>query len=202
MAHSLPSLPYETDGLKPYISRSTLETHHGKHHAGYVRELNGVLEGTDFEDWLLEKLICANQELPEAIRRGVFNCAAEHYNHSFYWNSLRACPERGTANEPDGALAEAINEAWGSYEAFREAFTKEAVGLFGSGWVWLVKDEDYHLSIISTHGAETPITDGLTPILTCDVWEHAYYIDYRNDRGSYLRGFWELANWDFASANF
>ena len=192
MAHTHPELPYSNDALAPHISAETLDYHHGKHHAGYVKKLNAALETKpDLAALSLEDLV------KRGASSGVFNNAAQHFNHSFYWNSLS--PSGGGA--PTGALADAINSTWGSFDAFKEAFTSEAGTHFGSGWAWLVKDASGNLSVTSTHDAGCPLTDGLTPILTCDVWEHAYYIDYRNARPSYLAAWWELVNWDFANAN-
>ena len=193
MPHSLPELPFSSDSLAPHISAETLSFHHGKHHAGYVKKLNAALDGNAELGAL---------SLDDLVRRGtstgVFNNAAQHFNHSFYWNSLS--PNGG--GQPTGALGDAINATWGSFDAFRTAFTQAAATHFGSGWGWLVKDSSGALSVTSTHDAGCPLTDGLTPLITVDVWEHAYYVDYRNARGDYLAGWWELANWDFASANF
>lgn len=189
MAHQLPDLPYASDALEPHISAETLSFHHGKHHAGYVAKLNKAIAGTPDAELSLEAL----------IQKGgpTFNNAAQHFNHSFYWKSL--APDGGGA--PTGPIAARIAETWGSFAAFQEAFTDAAATHFGSGWAWLVQDERGALKVISTHDADTPIAHGLTPILTVDVWEHAYYIDYRNARGDYLAGFWKLVNWDFANAN-
>ena len=191
MAFELPALPYEKNALEPHISAETLEFHHGKHHATYVTKLNGLVEGTDM----------ANQSLEEIVKTssgGVFNNAAQIWNHTFYWNSLS--PNGG--GEPTGALADAINAKWGSFDDFKAAFNDKAVNNFGSSWTWLVKTAD-GLDIVNTSNAATPLTDeGVTPLMTVDLWEHAYYIDYRNVRPKYLEGFWALINWEFASANF
>jgi len=197
MAHNLPDLPYAIDALAPHISAETLEFHHGKHHATYVNNLNNLIEGTPLADWSLEDLVKRAGEAPEEKRKALFNNAAQHFNHSFYWKSLRPAGGKG----PDGVLAEAIDSGWGGLDGFQEAFAKEAVGHFGSGWAWLVKKADGSLAITSTHDAGCPITAGDVPLLTCDVWEHAYYIDYRNARPKYLENFWAVANWDFASSN-
>lgn len=192
MAFELPPLPYEKNALEPHISAETLDFHYGKHHNTYVVKLNGLVEGTDM----------ANMSLEEVVKNsdgGVFNNAAQIWNHTFYWNSLS--PNGG--GEPTGALADAINAKWGSFADFQAALNDKAVNNFGSSWTWLVKNADGSLDIVNTSNAGTPITeDGVTPLLTVDLWEHAYYIDYRNLRPKYLEGFWALANWEFASANF
>lgn len=192
MAIELPQLPYEMNALEPHISAETLEFHYGKHHNTYVVKLNGLIEGTDFEGKSLEEIV-------KTSSAGVFNNAAQIWNHTFYWNSLS--PNAGGA--PTGALADAINANFGSFDEFKAKFTDSAVNNFGSSWTWLVKNADGSLAIVNTSNAATPLTDeGVTPLLTVDLWEHAYYIDYRNLRPSYMEAFWVLANWDFASANF
>ncbi|MFT5923031.1 MAG: Fe-Mn family superoxide dismutase [Paraglaciecola sp.] len=192
MAFELPALPYEKNALEPHISAETMEYHYGKHHATYVTKLNGLVEGTDMASKSLEDIV-KNSE------GGVFNNAAQIWNHTFYWNSLS--PNGG--GEPIGALAEAINAKWGSFADFKAALNDKAVNNFGSSWTWLVKTADGSLDLVNTSNAGTPLTDHtLTPLLTVDLWEHAYYIDYRNVRPKYLEGFWALANWDFAAANF
>jgi Fe-Mn family superoxide dismutase len=191
MEHTLPPLPYATDALQPHVSKETLEFHHGKHHQAYVTNLNNLIKGTEFE----------NLSLVDIVRKssgGVFNNAAQVWNHTFYWNSMK--PNGG--GEPTGALADAIAKKWGSFAAFKEAFTKSAIGNFGSSWTWLVKKADGSLDIVNTSNAATPITGTDVPLLTCDLWEHAYYIDYRNRRPDYLGGWWNLVNWDFAAKNF
>ncbi len=192
MQHVLPPLPYPMDALEPHISRETLEYHYGKHHQAYVTNLNNLIKGTAFENMTLEQII------KEAPAGGIFNNAAQVWNHTFYWNSLS--PQGG--GEPSGKLAEAIQKKWGSVEAFREAFSKAAVGNFGSGWTWLVKKPDGSLDVVNTSNAQTPLTGTDTPLLTCDVWEHAYYIDYRNRRPDYVGAFWKIVNWAFAAKNF
>ena len=192
MAFELPALPYDKSALEPHISAETLEFHHGKHHNTYVDKLNGLVPGTEFEGKTLEEIIKAAPAGP------VFNNAAQVWNHTFYWNSLS--PNGG--GEPTGALADAINAKWGSFEAFKTEFNDKAVNNFGSSWTWLVKNADGSLEIVNTSNAGTPMTAGQTALLTVDLWEHAYYIDYRNVRPNYLAGFWALANWDFAAANF
>jgi superoxide dismutase, Fe-Mn family len=191
MAFELPELPYAKDALEPHISAETLEFHHGKHHATYVTKLNGLIPGTEFEGKSLEDII-------KSSSGGVFNNAAQIWNHTFYWSSLS--PNGGGA--PTGALADAINAKWGSFEAFQTEFNEKAVNNFGSSWTWLVKNSDGSLEIVNTSNAATPITDDKTPIITVDLWEHAYYIDFRNLRPKYLEAFWALVNWDFAAENF
>ncbi|HEY0294916.1 MAG TPA: superoxide dismutase [Fe] [Bordetella sp.] len=190
MAHTLPPLPYALDALAPYISKETLEFHYGKHHQTYVTNLNNLIPGTEFENLPLEEIV-------KKSSGGVFNNAAQVWNHTFYWNGLK--PQGGGA--PAGKLADAINAKWGSFDAFKDAFTKSAVGNFGSGWTWLVKKADGSLDIVNTSNAATPLTTADVPLLTCDVWEHAYYIDTRNARPKYLENFWALVNWDFAAKN-
>jgi Fe-Mn family superoxide dismutase len=191
MAFELPALPYAKDALAPHISAETLEFHYGKHHQTYVTNLNNLVPGTEFEGLSLEEIVLKSSG-------GLFNNAAQVWNHTFYWNSLS--PNGG--GEPTGALAEAINATFGSLAAFKEAFTKCAVTTFGSGWAWLVKNADGSLALVSTSNAACPLTAGQTPLLTCDVWEHAYYIDYRNARPAYLNAFWALVNWEFAASNY
>jgi len=192
MEHTLPALPYAADALAPYMSKETMEYHYGKHHQTYVTNLNNLIKGTEF----------AQQSLEEIVRKssgGIFNNAAQVWNHTFFWNSLRP----GGGGEPDGALAKAINAKWGSFAAFREAFSKSAVGNFGSGWSWLVKKTDGTVDIVNTSNAGTPLTTADKALLTLDVWEHAYYIDYRNARAKFVETFLNsLVNWQFASRNF
>ncbi|BBP00071.1 superoxide dismutase [Sulfuriferula nivalis] len=191
MIHELPALPYAKDALQPHISAETIEYHYGKHHQAYVTNLNNLIKGTEFEALNLEDIILQSAG-------GVFNNAAQVWNHTFYWNCLS--PNGGGA--PTGALADAINAKWGSFDAFKEAFSKAAVGTFGSGWAWLVKNTAGELEIVSTSNAATPMTNGQTALMTCDVWEHAYYVDYRNARPKYVEIFWNLVNWNFVAANF
>lgn len=191
MAFELPALPYEKNALEPHISAETLEFHHGKHHATYVTKLNGLIEGTEFAGKSLEDIVKSSDG-------GVFNNAAQIWNHTFYWNSLS--PNGG--GEPTGAVADAINAKWGSFADFKAAFNDKAVNNFGSSWTWLVKTADGSLDIVNTSNAGTPITEaGVVPLITVDLWEHAYYIDYRNVRPNYLEGFWSLVNWEFAAEN-
>lgn len=192
MAFELPALPYEKNALEPHISAETLDFHYGKHHATYVTKLNGLVEGTDMADKSLEEIV-------KNSTGGVFNNAAQIWNHTFYWNSLS--PNGG--GEPSGALADAINAKFGSFDEFKAAFNDKAVNNFGSSWTWLVKTADGGLDIVNTSNAATPLTeDGVTPLMTVDLWEHAYYIDYRNLRPKYMEAFWALVNWDFAAENF
>jgi Fe-Mn family superoxide dismutase len=191
MAFELSALPYAKNALTPHISEETLEYHYGKHHQTYLTNLNNLVPGTEFEGLSLEEIIVKSSG-------PIFNNAAQVWNHSFYWNSLT--PNGG--GEPTGELATAINATFGSFAKFKEEFTKTAVTTFGSGWAWLVKNADGSLALVSTSNAGSPLTTGQTPLLTCDVWEHAYYIDYRNARPAYLEAFWALVNWDFAEANF
>lgn len=193
MAHELPQLPYAMDALEPTISKETLEFHYGKHHQTYVTNLNNLVPGTEFENMSLEDIV---QKAPAG---GVFNNAAQVWNHTFYWNCLS--PNGG--GEPTGALGDAINKAFGSYDEFKAKFSTSAATNFGSGWTWLVKNADGSVEIVNTSNAGSALTnEGQTPLMTCDVWEHAYYIDYRNARPKYLEAFWGIVNWDFAAANY
>lgn len=188
MSHELPPLPYEMDALAPHISRETLEYHYGKHHQTYVTNLNKLVPGTEHEGKTLEELITSTSG-------GIFNNAAQVWNHTFYWNCLS--PNGG--GEPTSELASAINQAFGSFADFKEQFSQTAITTFGSGWAWLVKNSSGALELVSTGNAGNPLTNDLTPLMTCDVWEHAYYIDYRNARPQYVEAFWNLVNWDFVS---
>ncbi len=190
MSFELPALPYAKNALEPHISAETMEYHYGKHHNTYVVNLNNLIKGSEFEGKSLEEII-------KTSSGGIFNNAAQVWNHTFYWHCLS--PNGG--GEPTGALADAINAAFGSFAAFQEALTKSAVANFGSGWTWLVKKADGSLAIVNTSNAATPLTGEDKPLLTVDVWEHAYYIDYRNARPKYLENFWALVNWEFVSQN-
>ncbi|KTD58186.1 superoxide dismutase, iron [Legionella sainthelensi] len=190
MTFTLPELPYAKNALEPHISSETLEYHYGKHHQAYVTNLNKLIPGTEFESMKLEEII-------KESKGGIFNNAAQVWNHTFYWHCLS--PNGG--GEPQGKVAEAINKYFGSFDSFKEKFTQTAITTFGSGWAWLVQDKAGELKIISTSNAGTPMTEGLTALLTCDVWEHAYYIDYRNARPDYVTAFWNLVNWDFVADN-
>ncbi len=192
MEHTLPALPYAKDALAPHISEETLDFHYGKHHQAYVTNLNNLIKGTEFESLNLEEII-------KKSAAGIYNNSAQIWNHTFLWNSMK--PNGGGV--ATGALADAINAKWGSFDDFKKAFQTSAVGNFGSGWTWLVKKADGSVDIVNMGAAGTPLTTGDTALLTIDVWEHAYYIDYRNARPKYVETFLaSLANWDFASANF
>jgi len=189
MAIELPALPWAREALAPHISAETIDYHYGKHHQAYVTNLNNLIKGTEFENLDLVAIVKKSQA-------GMFNNAAQIWNHTFYWNSLS--PKGG--GEPSGKLADAIKKAFGGFAQFKEEFTKTAVGTFGSGWAWLVQRADGNLGLVSTSNAATPITGSDRPLITCDVWEHAYYIDYRNARPKYVEAFWNLVNWDFATS--
>jgi len=191
MAFQLPDLSYDYNALEPHISAETIQYHYGKHHATYVDKLNGLIPDTEFESSTLEEIIMK-------AGGGIFNNAAQVWNHTFYWNCLS--PNGG--GTPSGDLADAINNTFGSFDAFKEEFSNSAANNFGSGWTWLVKNADGGIEILNTSNAANPMTDGKQPLLTCDVWEHAYYIDYRNARPKYVEAFWSLVNWDFVSQNF
>lgn len=191
MTHELPPLPYPKNALEPVISQETIDYHYGKHHQAYVTNLNNLIPGTEFADLALEDIIMKSSG-------GIFNNAAQVWNHTFYWNCLS--PTGG--GEPGGALAAAIDAAFGSLSALKEQMTKSATTNFGSGWTWLVKNNDGGLEIVNTSNAATPLTAGKHPLLTLDVWEHAYYIDYRNARPKYLEEIWKIVNWGFVEANF
>ncbi|MBK5072896.1 superoxide dismutase [Fe] [Budviciaceae bacterium CWB-B4] len=190
MSFELPALPYAKDALEPHISVETLEYHYGKHHNTYVVNLNNLVKGTEFEGKSLEEIVLKSSG-------GIFNNAAQVWNHTFYWNCL--APKAG--GEPTGALADAIAKNFGSFAAFKDQLSDSAVKNFGSGWTWLVKKADGKLAIVNTSNAANPMTDGDKPLLTVDVWEHAYYIDYRNARPKYLENFWALVNWEFVAKN-
>lgn len=192
MAHTLPALPFAKNALVPHISEETFEYHYGKHHQTYVTNLNNLIAGTEFENASLEDII-------KKSSGGIYNNSAQVWNHTFFWNSLK--PNGGGA--PTGALADAINKKWGSFDEFKKAFQASAVGNFGSGWTWLVKKPDGSVDIVNTGAAGTPLTTADKALLTIDVWEHAYYIDYRNARAKFVETFLtSLANWDFAASNF
>ena len=191
MAHELPKLPYALDALQPYISKETLEYHYGKHHKAYVDNLNKLIPGTEFEKMSLEETIMKSSG-------GIFNNAAQVWNHTFYWHSMT--PK--SKGEPSGKLADAINKKFGSFDEFKKQFTQSATTLFGSGWTWLAKNADGSLEIINTGNAGLPMKESKKALLTCDVWEHAYYIDYRNARAKYVESFWKCVNWAFVANNF
>ncbi len=191
MEHKLPDLPYAMDALQPHISKETLEFHYGKHHQTYVTNLNNLIKGTEFENMALEDIV-------KKSAGGMFNNAAQIWNHTFYWFCLK--PNGG--GQPTGTLADAINKKFGSFDEFKKQFTQTCVTTFGSGWGWLVKNADGSIELMSTSNAQSPMTSGKTALLTCDVWEHAYYVDYRNRRPDYVAAFWNLVNWDFVAKNF
>jgi Fe-Mn family superoxide dismutase len=191
MTFELPKLPYKLDALVPFLSMETLEFHYGKHHQTYVTNLNGLIPGTEFE----------NSDLETMIRKAegpVFNNAAQVWSHTFYFESFL----KDGRKAPAGPLADAINGSFGSFEAFKELFAKSAVTLFGSGWAWLIKKDDGTLQILQESNAGNPLKKGLNPLLTCDVWEHAYYIDYRNRRADYVKSFWEIVDWEIISKRY
>ncbi len=190
MAIELPALPFDRTALEPNISGETIDYHYGKHHKAYVDNLNKMIEGTEFADMPLEEIIKKSQG-------GMFNNAAQVWNHTFYWNCLS--PNGG--GEPTGKLADAINAAFGDFATFKAEFTKTAIGTFGSGWAWLVQRPDGSVAVVSTSNAATPLTGEDTALMTCDVWEHAYYLDYQNLRPKYLENFWNLVHWDFIAGN-
>lgn len=192
MAHTLPELPFAKDALEPHISAETFEYHHYKHHAAYVTNLNNLVPGTEFEDKSLEEIVTS------APAGGIFNNAAQVWNHTFYFN----CMAPNAGGEPTGDLADAITATFGSFAEFKEKLSTSAVTNFGSGWTWLVKNADGNLEIVNTANAGCPLTAGLTPLLTIDVWEHAYYVDKRNARPAYVASFWNVINWDFVTGNF
>ena len=189
MKHVLMTLPYTLDALEPLMSKETLEFHYGKHHQTYVNKLNELIENTKYENLPLVEIIASSEG-------GIFNNAAQVYNHDFFWKGLTP-----NYKEPTSKLQSVINENFASLEEFKKEFTAKAVGHFGSGWAWLVQDENKKLKIVSTVNAQTPLADNLKPLLVCDVWEHAYYLDVRNARPSYLENFWKLVNWEFVEGN-
>ena len=190
MTFQLPVLPYALSALSPHISEETLQYHYGKHHQTYINNLNNLIPGTPYENMELESIV-------RQASGAIFNNAAQVWNHTFYWFCLT--PHGG--GEPKGTLADAIRAHFGDFAKFKEQFTQTAMSTFGSGWAWLVKDKNNELKIVSTSNAASPLTEDLIPLLTCDVWEHAYYIDYRNARAQYVDAFWNVINWDFVSEN-
>lgn len=191
MAFELPPLPYSMDALAPHFSEETLQYHYGKHHKAYVDNLNKLIAGTEMEQKSLEDII-------KHSTGTIFNNAAQIWNHTFFWHSIS--PNGGKT--PSGEMLEIIENSFGSYDKFKELFAQKAISQFGSGWAWLIKNANNKLEIISTSNADTPVREGQIPLITCDVWEHAYYIDYRNQRPVYVEHFFELINWDFALKNF
>lgn len=191
MSFELPKLNYGLDELSPHISKETLEFHYGKHHQAYVNNLNNLVKETKFEKMSLEEIILSSEG-------GIFNNAAQIWNHSFFWNCL--APKAGGA--PTGGIKAQIEKSFGTFDKFKEDFNKQALANFGSGWTWLVKDEKGEISILNTSNADLPLRHNKVPLLVVDIWEHAYYIDYRNNRGNFLAAFWNLVNWDFVNKNF
>lgn len=194
ITQTLPELPYDTNALNPIITEETFDYHYGKHHAAYVNNLAGLVKNTPLETATVEEII---QKGFAENNAGLFNNAAQHWNHSFFWHCLS--PNGGKA--PQGRIAELINRDFGSFEEFKNKFSETAIKLFGAGWAWLAQDDQGLLEIVPMKDAHTPLTENKTPILTLDVWEHAYYIDYRNARPKFVEGFWEIVNWDFANKN-
>jgi superoxide dismutase, Fe-Mn family len=190
MKHGLPPLPYPVDALEPFLSRETLEYHHGKHHKAYVDKTNELVRGTDLQDATLEQIVAS-------ATNALYNNAAQAWNHAFYWR----CLTPDGVGKPTGEIARVIASAFGSFDGFQTQFSRAAEGQFGSGWAWLVQRKDGALEIASTANADTPLRSGGRPLLTCDVWEHAYYIDYRNSRADYIKAFWNLVNWEFIARN-
>ena len=190
MSFELPKLPYAQDALEPHVSAETLSYHHGKHHNAYVTNLNNLIKGTELEGKSLEEIILASEG-------GVFNNAAQVWNHTFYFNGMSA----NGGGQPSGKLADLINAKFGSFEEFKQQFAALGLATFGSGWVWLVQDKEGNLELTNTFNAGTPMTDGKHALMTCDVWEHAYYVDTRNDRGAYLNNFWNVVDWEKAASN-
>jgi Fe-Mn family superoxide dismutase len=197
MAYSVPDLPYDYDALEPHIDEQTMRIHHDKHHQAYVDKANAALEGTEWADRDVEEVVANLDQLPDDKRTAVRNNAGGHVNHSFFWQIMG--PDGG--GEPSGALADAINEKFGSFDAFKEEFKNAGIGRFGSGWAWLVHDGS-GLLVTSTPNQDSPITDGQTPLLGADVWEHAYYLKYQNRRPDYLDAFWNVVNWDEVASRY
>jgi Fe-Mn family superoxide dismutase len=197
MAYEVPDLPYAYDALEPHIDEATMKLHHDKHHQAYVDKANGALEGTDFEDQPIEEVLQSLDSLPDDKKGVVRNNGGGHANHSFFWQIMS--PDGG--GEPDGTLGDAINDAFGSFDEFKEKFKAAGVGQFGSGWAWLVKDGD-GVAITSTPNQDTPVMEGKTPIIGIDVWEHAYYLNYQNKRPDYIDAWWNVVNWDDAQKRF
>ena len=198
MAYSVPDLPYPYDALEPHIDEETMRIHHDKHHQAYVDKANGALEGTEWADKDVEEVLKNLSSLPADKQGPVRNNAGGHYNHTLFWQMMS--PDGG--GEPSGELAEAINGAFGSFDAFKEEFKNAGIARFGSGWAWLVKNADGSLAVVSTANQDSPISDGQTPLLGADVWEHAYYLKYQNKRPEYLDAFWNVVNWDYVANAF
>jgi superoxide dismutase, Fe-Mn family len=198
MAYSVPDLPYPYDALEPHIDEATMRVHHDKHHQAYVDKANGALEGTEWADKDVEEVLTSLSSLPSDKQGPVRNNAGGHYNHTLFWQMLSA----DGGGEPSGDLAAAIDSAFGSFDAFKEEFKNAGIARFGSGWAWLVKDGSGNLAVVSTPNQDSPISDGQTPLLGCDVWEHAYYLKYQNKRPDYIDAFWNVVNWDYVSERF
>lgn len=192
MAYKLPDLPYKHDALEPNIDKKTMEIHHGKHHAGYTKKVNAALEGHEFADLPIEEVLTRINEVPEDIRQGVINNGGGYANHKLFWTVLS--PDGG--GKPTGELADAIKKTFGSFDKFKEEFSSTAAGQFGSGWGWLCVDDTGNLKVLSTPNQDSPLMNGLTPILGVDVWEHAYYLHYQNRRPDYISAFWNVVNWN------
>ena len=197
MAFTLPDLGYAKDALEPHIDAATMEIHHDKHHNTYVTNLNNAVEGTEFADMEINELIANLDKVPADKQTAVRNNGGGHANHTFFWELLKP----GGASEPTGALADAINSAFGSFDSFKEKFEAAGAGRFGSGWAWLIKSGD-GVEIVSTPNQDSPVMEGKTPVIGVDVWEHAYYLKYQNRRPDYLKAFWNVVNWDVAAQNF
>lgn len=198
MAFQTPDLPYDYDALEPNIDKATMTVHHDKHHTGYTTKLNNAIQGTEYENWDIEKLIASIDQLPDSIKTPVRNAGGGHYNHAIFWPMMK----KGGGGQPNGALADDISKTFGSFDAFKDEFKKAALGRFGSGWAWLVVNEKGALEIMSTPNQDNPLTQGKTPILGVDVWEHAYYLKYQNKRGDYVDAFFNVINWDQIAKNY
>jgi len=198
MAYSVPDLPYAYDALEPHIDEETMRIHHDKHHQAYVDKANGALEGTEWADKDVDEVLKNLSSLPAEKQGAVRNNAGGHANHTLFWQMMS--PDGG--GEPSGELADAINGAFGSFDAFKEEFKNAGIARFGSGWAWLVKDASGNLAVVSTANQDSPVSDGQTPLLGCDVWEHAYYLKYQNKRPAYLDAFWNVVNWDYVAGAF
>jgi len=198
MAYTLPDLPYAYDALEPHIDERTMKIHHTKHHQGYTNKVNAALEGSDYADKPIEEVLRDINNVPEDIRQAVINNGGGYANHKLFWTVMS--PDGG--GEPTGALADAINKKFGSFDKFKEEFTDAAKGRFGSGWAWLCVKSDGSLELLSTPNQDSPLMNGLTPIFGIDVWEHAYYLNYQNRRPDYIAAFWNVVNWDQVSKNY
>lgn len=198
MAYELPDLPYDYDALEPHIDERTMKIHHTKHHQGYTNKVNAALEGTDFADQPIEDVLSNINSVPEDIRQAVINNGGGYANHKLFWTILS--PNGG--GEPSGAVADAINDEFGHFDAFKNKFTEEAKGRFGSGWAWLCVKSGGDIEVLSTPNQDSPLMNGLTPILGLDVWEHAYYLNYQNRRPDYVDAFWNIVNWDQVNSNY